>query len=134
MHTNRSMPASVITLVLACKDVEDAAEFLTAAFGFRVRLRIGRHRAQLEYEGSSFVVVEREPLAIQGRSEIMVRVADADRHHETARANGAHIVARPSGFPYGERQYTAEDLDGHRWVFSQSIADVDPAEWGGELA
>jgi hypothetical protein len=34
-------------------------------------------------------------------------------------------------YPYGERQYTAEDLGGHRWTFSQSIADVAPEEWGG---
>jgi len=27
----------------------------------------------------------------------------------------------------------AVDLGGHRWDFSQSIADVDPASWGGEL-
>jgi hypothetical protein len=31
---------------------------------------------------------------------------------------------------YGERQYSAEDLGGHHWVLSQSIADVDPASWG----
>jgi hypothetical protein len=30
-----------------------------------------------------------------------------------------------------ERQYTAEDLGGHRWTFAQSIADVAPEEWGG---
>jgi uncharacterized glyoxalase superfamily protein PhnB len=34
---------------------------------------------------------------------------------------------------YGERQYTVEDPGGHRWTFSQSVADVDPADWGGEL-
>ena len=27
----------------------------------------------------------------------------------------------------------AEDPGGHHWTFSQSIADVDPAEWGGVL-
>ena len=39
----------------------------------------------------------------------------------------------PTDYPYGERQYNAEDIGGHRWTFSQSIADVDPAEWGGVL-
>ena len=133
MQTNRSMPVSAIIPVLAYRDVGDAAAFLSAAFGFRTRLRIANHRAQLEYEGASLVIVRQETPASHGGGEIMVRVADADHHHETARANGARIVAPPSDFPYGERQYTAEDLDGHRWVFSQSIADVDPAQWGGEL-
>ena len=41
--------------------------------------------------------------------------------------------ARPRTTPYGERQYTAEDPGGHHWTFSQSIADVDPASWGGTL-
>ena len=34
----------------------------------------------------------------------------------------------------GERGYTAEDLGGHRWTFSQSIADVAPESWGGTTA
>jgi len=33
----------------------------------------------------------------------------------------------PTAYPYGERQYTAEESAGHRWTFSQSIGDVDPA-------
>jgi uncharacterized glyoxalase superfamily protein PhnB len=32
---------------------------------------------------------------------------------------------------YGERQYSAEDPWGHRWTFSQTVADVDPRDWGG---
>ncbi len=39
----------------------------------------------------------------------------------------------PTDYPYGERQYTAEDLGGHRWTFSQSLADADPADWAGML-
>ena len=27
----------------------------------------------------------------------------------------------------------AEDIGGHRWTFSQSIADADPASWVGLL-
>jgi uncharacterized glyoxalase superfamily protein PhnB len=42
-------------------------------------------------------------------------------------------VSPPTDYPYGERQCTVEDLGGHHWTFSQSIADVDPADWGGVL-
>jgi uncharacterized glyoxalase superfamily protein PhnB len=42
-------------------------------------------------------------------------------------------VAAPADFPYGERQYTVQDPGGHIWTFSQTIADVDPAAWGGVL-
>jgi uncharacterized glyoxalase superfamily protein PhnB len=37
----------------------------------------------------------------------------------------------PTDFEYGERQYTAEDLAGHHWTFSETLADVAPEEWGG---
>ncbi len=60
-----------------------------------------------------------------------MRIDDVDGHHERAHRVGAQIVQPPSNYPYGERQYTAEDLAGHRWTFSQSIADVAPEEWGG---
>jgi hypothetical protein len=33
---------------------------------------------------------------------------------------------------YGERQYTAQDLAGHQWTFSETLADVDPGTWGGD--
>jgi uncharacterized glyoxalase superfamily protein PhnB len=36
--------------------------------------------------------------------------------------------------PFGERQYTVEDLEGHRWTFSQSIADVPFEAWGATPA
>lgn len=64
----------------------------------------------------------------------MVRVDDVDAHHERAEQHGARIVQPPADFPYGERQYTAEDLAGHRWTFSQTIADVAPEKWGGTTA
>jgi uncharacterized glyoxalase superfamily protein PhnB len=62
-----------------------------------------------------------------------VRVDDATAHCERARLHGARIVMEPTDFEYGERQYTAEDFAGHRWTFSETLADVDPADWGGEL-
>jgi hypothetical protein len=86
------MPMSVIVPVLYYDDVELSAAFLTAAFGFRTRLRIGVHRAQLEYAGASSVILRQETPSSHERGEVMVRVGNADRNHETARANGAHIV------------------------------------------
>ena len=63
----------------------------------------------------------------------MVRVADVDAHHARAVAARATIVNAPTTYPFGERQYSALDLGGHRWTFSQSVADIDPSSWGGEL-
>jgi uncharacterized glyoxalase superfamily protein PhnB len=63
----------------------------------------------------------------------MVRVDDARAHCERARSHGARILSEPNDFPYGECQYTAEDPAGHHWTFSQTLDDVDPASWGGQL-
>jgi hypothetical protein len=35
---------------------------------------------------------------------------------------------------YGERQYGAEDLDGHHWLFSRHARDVSPEEWGATVS
>ncbi|HEY4010462.1 MAG TPA: VOC family protein [Acidobacteriaceae bacterium] len=62
---------------------------------------------------------------------VMVRVEDADAHAKHAKDHGARITQDPTSYPYGERQYNAEDFAGYSWTFSQSIADVHPREWGG---
>ncbi len=61
---------------------------------------------------------------------VHVHVEDVDRHFDHAKQFGARIVKPPNNMPFGERQYVAEDLAGHRWVFSQSVADIAPEEWG----
>ena len=63
---------------------------------------------------------------------IMVRVEDVDAHYKRSRQHGARIIRQPADLPYGERQYTVEDLAGHVWTFSESIADVAPEDWGGK--
>lgn len=65
---------------------------------------------------------------------IMVRVPDVDAHFSHARERNAWILHDPTDYPYGERQYEVEDLGGHRWTFSQTIADVAPEQWGGTSA
>lgn len=70
----------------------------------------------------------------EGRSSVLVRIEDVDRHQQRAREHGARILRPPADYPYGERQYTAKDLAGHRWTFSQTIVDVAPEEWGGRAS
>jgi uncharacterized glyoxalase superfamily protein PhnB len=135
MAVNRSMPAATVIPVLAYDDVPAAVAWLRDAFGFAERLRIGDHRAQL-IVGAGAVVVARgsgAERATPGNHSVMVRVDDADAHCARAAAAGADIVQAPTDFPYGERQYTAVDLGGHVWTFSQTVADVHPQAWGGML-
>jgi uncharacterized glyoxalase superfamily protein PhnB len=130
MIANRSVPSAVIIPELPYDDVAQASDWLCRAFGFTERLRIGDHRAQLVFGDGAVIVTAR---GATSRVALLVRVDDADRHHAQAKRSGARILQAPTDYPFGERQYSAEDLGGHVWTFSESIADVDPASWGGTL-
>lgn len=130
MIANRSVPAATVIPELPYDDVAMASDWLCRAFGFKERLRIGDHRAQLVFGDGAVILTTRGSRA---HGSVLVRVSDADRHHEQARRAGAKILHPPTDHPYGERQYSAEDIGGHVWTFSESIADVDPASWGGTL-
>ena len=136
---NRSVPSSGVIPVLTYPDVRAAVAWLTAAFGFEERLRIGDgHRSQLIAGEGAIIVADvgsdrRPPQPNNVTHSVMVRVQDLDSHVSRALAHDAHSVMEPTAFEFGERQYVAEDLAGHRWTFSETLADVDPADWGGEL-
>ncbi len=134
---NRSKPPGVAIPVLGYENVDEAARWLCDVFGFTVRLRIGSHRVQLLVnnglggEGSVVATERGEHALAEGSHSVLVQVADAQSHYEHALACGAQMVTPPTDHVFGERQYTVVDLGGHRWTFSQSIADVDPQSWGG---
>jgi uncharacterized glyoxalase superfamily protein PhnB len=144
MVVNRSAPRATVVPILVYEDVSKAIDWLCDAFGFKERLRAGPPggsvaHAQLDIaEGA--VMLGRQgaefkpPRADEVSQYVTVHVDDVDKHFEHARQRGARIVKAPADMPFGERQYTAEDIGGHRWTFSQSIADVDPGKWGATLA
>jgi uncharacterized glyoxalase superfamily protein PhnB len=134
---NRSIPSATVIPVLIYPEVREAVDWLSNAFGFAERVRIGEnHRSQLSFGDGAIIVGDvrhdrRPPRPGEVTQSVMVRVDDVDAHCERARAHGARIVSEPTDFPYGERQYTADDPAGHQWTFSQSLADIAPEEWGG---
>lgn len=138
MQPNRSVPASTVTPILTYPDVREAVAWLSEAFGFLERVRIGEnHRAQLHLGDGAVIVADvrgdrRAPRPGEVTHAVLVRVEDARAHCERARARGARILMEPTDFEYGERQYQAADPAGHHWTFSETLADVAPAEWGGE--
>jgi len=135
MFSNRSIPRATVIPVLAYPDVNQAAAWLCDAFGFSVRLRVGDHRVQLNVGEGALILRELRSNELNAQlgigNSVTIRIEDADTHCERAKARGARITQEPLTQPYGERQYNAEDLAGHSWTFSESVADVDPAEWGG---
>ncbi len=136
---NRSIPDASVIPVLVYPDVRAAVAWLQDAFGFRERLQIGEdHRSQLTFGDGAVVIGDthgdrRAPASTDGDPThgVLVRVGDARAHCERAREHGARITMEPTDMPFGERQYNAVDPYGHRWTFSQTLADVAPERWGG---
>ena len=53
---------------------------------------------------------------------VHVTVVDIDAHYERAKAAGAKILSELEDNPgIGQRQYRAEDVEGHRWMFGQPL-------------
>ena len=144
MVKNRSAPGATVVPVLVYEDAGKALEWLCAAFGFTERLRAGPpggpvSHAQLNI-GDGAVMIGRQgaefrpPRPNEVSQYVTVHVDDVDGHCARATQHGARIVKTPADMPFGERQYTAEDPGGHRWTFSQSIADVALEKWGATPA
>jgi uncharacterized glyoxalase superfamily protein PhnB len=133
------MPSAVVIPVLIYPDVREAVDWLSTAFGFVERVRIGEnHRSQLGFGDGAVIVGDvrnerRPPRPGEVTHSVMVRVDAVDAHCSVARKHGARILMDPTDFEYGERQYTAEDPAGHHWTFSETLADVAPDTWGGTL-
>lgn len=139
-QSNRSMPPGTIIPELVYDNLDEAVKWLCDTLGFQERLRIGNHRSQLVFGEASIVVVGRNTTStnrMEAEKEVthslMVRVENVDQHYMHVKEQGGKITTPPATYPYGERQYTIEDIAGRRWTFSQSITDADPEVWGGKL-
>jgi uncharacterized glyoxalase superfamily protein PhnB len=125
------------------EDAAGAIEWLERAFGFRER-RDARYEedgtithAELQLDGATIYLSTprgyASPRTLRAASEaarrsydnpwvidgLFVEVEGVDAHYEQARAAGATILHEPEEPGYGFRVYTAEDLEGHRWMFGQ---------------
>jgi uncharacterized glyoxalase superfamily protein PhnB len=143
MLMNRSAPKATVVPILVYEDVAAALDFLTRAFGFKERLRaeyggsithaqmdVGECSIMIGKQGGPFRVPQDSSSVSQYAT---VHVENCDAHFATAKAAGAAILKEPQDMPFGVRQYTAKDIGGHWWTFSQNIRDVAPEEWGAKL-
>ncbi len=113
-----------ITPYLYYEDVASALEWLAKTFGLHERMRITEADGTVshaEMELADGVVMMGDPGA-DYRSPghvghvtqaLYVYVEDVDGHFEHTRGAGATILAEPEDKFYGDRQYGAEDLEGH---------------------
>lgn len=127
------MPSSRVVPVLGYSSPTEAADWLVRVLGFEKRLAIGDHRVQLTFGESALVVAASSVEPAPAQVSTMLRVASADELYARALDHGATSVGEPVTYPYGERQATVRDPWGHVWTLSETVADSDPADWGGEL-
>jgi len=135
-----------ITPYLLYKDVDSALDFLSAAFGFKEILRYTGeagyvNHAEMRIDGGGKIYLGdpgdeyRNPKDLgQQTVGIYVLVDDVDGHFERARAAGVEILEEPTDQEYGERRYTAKDLEGHHWYFAEPTREVAAENWGAEVA
>lgn len=130
---------------LGYEDAAAAIEWLERAFGF-VEDRSARHEedgtithAELELDGATIYLSTpagyASPRTLRETSELarraydnpwvidghFVEVGDVGAHYERAVAAGATILREPEEPGIGARIYTAEDLEGHRWMFGERL-------------
>ena len=92
-------------------DLEGSTIFLSTPAGY---VGSRTHRASCDIERR----MHDNPWVIDG---LFVEVDDVDAHHAQAAAAGAIVIREPEEPGIGYRIYTAEDLEGHRWMFGQRL-------------
>jgi uncharacterized glyoxalase superfamily protein PhnB len=128
-----------ITASIYYEDVAAALDWLAKAFGFRERMRMpgldgSIMHAEMELADGVIMLgrpneAYRNPKRLGGVTQsLYVYVDDVDDHFRRARAAGATITQEPKDEFWGDRQYGAEDPEGHHWYFAQHVRDVSPEE------
>ena len=136
-------PPQRIVPFLGYEDAAAAIEWLERVFGFRENPDERQEddgtvtHAELELEGATIYLSTPKgyasPRTLRAESEaarrsydnpwvidgLFVQVDDLDAHHARASAAGATILRAPEEPGIGFRIYTAEDPEGHRWMFGE---------------
>ena len=142
MPTNPPENMPRITPIIFYDDPALALEWLAKSFGLETRMSIpgpdgGIMHAEMQLADGVVMMGPtaagdqwKSPASLGGSvtQSLYVYVDDVDAHHARAKAAGAKILSEPEDQFWGDRNYTVEDLEGHRWTFSQRVRDVAPED------
>ena len=123
-------------------DPAAAIDFLQAAFGFELTMRVTDDEGRIGHAelacGDAIVMLgmtgwapwAKSPRQLGGANTqvIHVHVDDVDAHHARAKAAGAEINMPPTDQFYGDRSYRAADPEGHMWNFAQTMREMSDDE------
>jgi uncharacterized glyoxalase superfamily protein PhnB len=129
---NRSVPTNSVLPHISYRNLEGAVAWLVRVFGFAEHYRYGNPVDGVMMRNDTAYMMLKVPRdgTPPHASLLTLFTEDVDAHYAKVKAAGAKIVEDLNETCYGERQYVVEDLEGHRWLFSQHVRDVDPSEWG----
>lgn len=138
---NRSVPVDTVLPHVSYQQLGVAMEWLTRVFGFQEFYRYGSgpSGAQMKAGRAAIQVQQakrgqKSPAQLgYGTQSLTIFVDDVDQHYARAKAAGAKILEEPHETVYGEYQYGAADVEGHRWLFSKHAKDRSPEEWGATV-
>ncbi len=140
--------AQKVIPMLSYEDAGGAADWIAEAFGFRetgrwtdrdgkvthVNMELDGNVLMLGYPSPDYQSPRhhseaceqarkwsRTPYVVDG---VLVYVDDVEAHFSRASAAGARILSELEDNPaVGQRQYRAEDVEGHRWMFAELSAN-----------
>jgi uncharacterized glyoxalase superfamily protein PhnB len=121
------------------EDAHAAVDWLERAFGFERRMVVpgedgGVLHAELGVGESVFMIgsaagpdIGVQPPKRLGAATagVYVVIDDVDAHCARARDAGAAITREPEDTPYGSREYTARDPEGHPWSFGTYVPGAE---------
>lgn len=111
-----------VTPELPVRDVRESQAYYRDVLGFRIAwLYEEAYGAVFNGKTELFLRREAGPIA---RCCVFVRVADADRALDLARERGARIVAEIATHPWGMREFTLEENNGHHFRIGHSAGAV----------
>ena len=119
--------------ILPYEDIRGAHDFLVGAFGFESggivespdgevvhgEVRLGDRRIWLHAATGGLTTPRSAGTRTAG---LVVHVPRVDDHFLHAKAEGATITSEPQDQDYGQREYGAQDPEGHDWWFATPFA------------
>jgi uncharacterized glyoxalase superfamily protein PhnB len=126
MPQSVSSQAPNIFPALRYQDAAAALRWLSRGFGFETLFEVPMPDGRLAHAemklGAGVIMLgsmhddPRNPWGTV-RQGIYVYVEDISAHYARAKAAGADIVRELQDTPYGSREYSVRDLEGHLWSF-----------------
>jgi catechol 2,3-dioxygenase-like lactoylglutathione lyase family enzyme len=111
-----------VTPELPVADVRATQAYYRDVLGFRIAW-VYEESYGAVYNGRTEVFLRRESGPIE-RACVFVRVEDADRVLATYRERGAKIVEEIASQPWGMREFTVEENNGHRFRIGHSCGPI----------